>query len=101
MGLSELYTWVTTSQSFNASMTVGFNINNQLYFGTTEKYSIDLGPNAENISLSSNTSSAFVTSLADYSYNSTTGILTINRLYYRYPTSSETITVKYDTRKQL
>ena len=101
VGLSELYTWVTTSQSFNASMTVGFNINNQLYFGTTEKYSIDLGPDAKNISLSSSTSSAFVSNLADYSYNSTTGILTINKLYYRYPTSSETITVKYDTRKYL
>ena len=101
VGLSELYTWVTTSQSFSASMTVGFNIDGNLYFGTTEKYSIDLGPGAKNISLSSNTPSAFVSDLADYSYNSTTGILTINRLYYRYPTSSETITVKYDTRKQL
>ena len=101
VGLSELYTWVTTSQSFSASMTVGFNIDGNLYFGTTEKYSIDLGPGAKNISLSSNTPSAFVSDLADYSYNSTTGILTINRLYYRYPTSSETITVKYDTRKYL
>ena len=101
VGLSELYTWVTTSQSFSASMTVGFNIDGNLYFGTTEKYSIDLGPGAKNISLSSNTPSAFVSDLADYSYNSTTGILTINRLYYRYPTSSETITVKYDTRKNL
>ena len=100
VGLSELFIWVTTSQSFNASMTVGFNINDQLYFGTTQKYSIDLGPNAKNISLSSNTPSAFPTELAEYSYNSSTGILTINRLYYKYPTTA-TITVKYDTPKYL
>ena len=99
VGLSELYTWVTTSKSFSASMTTGFNINGTTYFGTTEKYSIDLGPGAKNISISSDTSSAFVTRLADYSYNSTTGILTVNKLYNMYPTSSATITVKYDTRK--
>lgn len=98
VGLSELYIWVTTSQSFSASMTVGFNVNGELYFGTTEKYSTDLGPGAKNISLSSNTSSAFASNLADYYYNSTTGILTINRLYNKYPTTA-TITVKYDTRK--
>ena len=100
VGLSELYIWVTTSKSFSASMTVGFNINGHTYFGTTEKYSIDLGPGAKNISLSSNTSSAFVSNLADYSYNSTTGILTINKLYNQYPTTA-TITVKYDTKKYL
>ena len=101
VGLSELYIWVTTSQSFSASMTTGFNINGTTYFGTTQTYSIDLGPGAKNISLSSDTSSAFVSNLADYSYNSTTGILTINKLYNMYPTSSATITVKYDTRKYL
>ena len=100
VGLSELFIWVTTSQSFSASMTVGFTINNQLYFGTTQKYSIDLDHNEKNISLSSNTPSAFASDLADYSYNSSTGILTINRLYYKYPTT-ETITVKYDTPKYL
>ena len=98
VGLSELYIWVTTSKSFSASMTVGFTINNQRYYGTTEKYSIDLGPDAKNISLSSSTSSAFVSNLADYSYNSTTGILTINKLYNHYPATA-TITIKYDTRK--
>ena len=100
VGLSELYPLVTTSKSFSASMTTGFNINGNVYFGTTEKYSIDLGPGAKNISLSSSTSSAFVSNLADYSYNSTTGILTINKLYNQYPTTA-TITVKYDTRKNL
>ena len=101
VGLSELYTWVTTSKSFSASMTTEFNINGTTYFGTTQTYSIDLSPGAKNISISSDTSSAFVTSLADYSYNSTTGILTVNKLYNMYPTSSATITVKYDTRKYL
>ena len=82
--LSDLYIWEAASQSFDASMNVGFNVNGQTYFGTTQTYSIDLGPGAKNISLSSNTGSAFVTRLADYSYNSTTGILTINKLYYKY-----------------
>ena len=102
VGLSELFIWVTTSQSFSASMTVGFTINNQLYFGTTQKYSIDLGPNAKNISISSSTSAdlSFASDLTDYSYNSSTGILTINRLYNKYPTTA-TITVKYDTPKYL
>ena len=100
VGLSELYIWVTTSQSFTTSMTVGFNINGELYFGTTEKYSIDLGPNAKNISISSSTSAdlSFAPSLSDYSYNSTTGILTINRLYNKYPTTAF-ITINYDERK--
>ena len=98
VGLSELFIWVTTSKSFSASMTTGFNINGKTYFGTTQTYSIDLGPGAKNISISSDTNTAFVSDLADYSYNSTTGILTINKLYNQYPTTA-TITVKYDTRK--
>ena len=96
--LSNLYTWVAANQSFDASMNVGFNVNGQTYFGTTQTYSIDLGPGAKNISLSSNTNTAFVSNLADYSYNSTTGILTVNKLYNQYPTTA-TITVKYDKRK--
>ena len=79
-------------------MTAGFNVNGQTYFGTTETYNIDLGPDAKNISISSNTNTAFAPSLADYSYNSTTGILTINRLYNVYPISSATITVNYNKR---
>ena len=96
--LSNLYTWVAANQSFDASMNVGFNVNGQTYFGTTQTYSIDLGPGAKNISLSSSTNTAFVSNLADYSYNSTTGILTVNKLYNQYPTTA-TITVKYDKRK--
>ena len=81
-------------------MTVGFNVNGQTYFGTTEKpyINIDLGPDAKNISFSSNTPSAFPAELTEYSYNSTTGILTINRVYYKYPTTA-TITINYDKRK--
>lgn len=96
--LSDLYIWEAASESFSASMTVGFNVNGQTYFGTTETYSIDLGPGAKNISLSSNTNTAFVSNLADYSYNSTTGILTINKLYNQYPTTA-TITINYNKRK--
>lgn len=93
--LSTFKVWVSTVRTFTASMTTGFNVNGQTYFGTIETYSIDLGPEAKNISLSSSTSSAFVSRLADYSYNSTTGILTVNKLYNQYPTTA-TIIVNYD-----